>query len=63
VLAPRTKGGYIVSLRVPASAGSSAEAFCRQFPTGGGRAVAAGIDDLPEARMQKFLEQFATAFG
>ena len=63
VLAPRTKGGYIVSLRVPASAGSSAEAFCRQFPTGGGRAGAAGIDDLPEARMQKFLEQFATAFG
>jgi hypothetical protein len=63
VLAPRTKGAYIVSLRVPASAGSSAEAFCRQFPTGGGRAGAAGIDDLPEARLEEFLERFAATFG
>jgi hypothetical protein len=63
VLAPRTKGAYIVSLRVPASAGSSAEAFCRQFPTGGGRAGAAGIDDLPEAQLEEFLERFAATFG
>jgi hypothetical protein len=63
VLAPRTKGGYIVSLRVPAGARSSAEAFCRQFPTGSGRAGAAGIDDLPGARREEFLERFAATFG
>src|SRR6266545_5466714 len=54
VLAPRTKGGYIVSVRVPAGSRTSAEAFCRQFPSGGGRSGAAGIDDLPEVRMEEF---------
>lgn len=63
VLARRTNGGCIVSLRVPAGARTSAEAFCRQFPTGGGRREAAGIDDLPEARMEEFLERFAATFG
>jgi len=62
VLAPRTKGGYMVSVRVPASAGSSAEAFCRQFPTGGGRSEAAGIDQLPAERLEEFLEYFDAAF-
>ncbi len=63
VLAPRTKGGYIVSVRVPAGSRTSAEAFCRRFPTGGGRGGAAGIDDLPEARMEEFLERLAATFG
>jgi hypothetical protein len=62
VLAPRTIGGYIVSVRVPADARSSAEAFCRQFPTGGGRAEAAGIDQLPAERLEEFLERFAAVF-
>lgn len=63
VLAPRQKGGYVVSLRVPAGRALSAEAFCREFPTGGGRQGAAGIDDLPEERVQEFIERFAAAFG
>jgi len=63
VLAPKTKGGYIVSVRVPAGTRTSAEAFCRQLPTGGGRGGAAGIDDLPEARMEEFLERFAATFA
>ena len=63
VLAPRTKGGYIVSLRAPAGARYSADAFCSQFPTGGGRREAAGIDNLPEAQMQEFIDRFNAAFG
>jgi hypothetical protein len=63
VLAPKAKGGYIVSVRVPASAGLSADAFCRQFPTGGGRREAAGVDDLPEGRTQEFIDRFGAAFG
>jgi hypothetical protein len=63
VLAPRTRGGYVVSLRTPASAGTSADAFCRQFPTGGGRREAAGIEALPDARLQEFIDRFGAAFG
>lgn len=60
VLAPKSRGGYTVSVRVPANA--SADAFCRQFPTGGGRREAAGIDDLPDERLEEFFERFAAAF-
>ena len=63
VLAPRTRGGYIASVRAPAEAPSGADAFCRQFPSGGGRREAAGIDALPEERLGEFLERFAAAFG
>jgi hypothetical protein len=63
VLAPRTQGGYIVSVRVPAGARSNAEAFCRQFPTGGGRQEAAGIDHLPAEGLEEFLERFITTFS
>jgi len=63
VLAPRTKGGYVVSLRAPASARHDADAFCRQFPTGGGRREAAGIDDLPEGQIQEFIDRFHAAFA
>jgi hypothetical protein len=62
-LAPKAQGGYIVSVRVPAGARTSAEAFCRQFPTGGGRSGAAGIDDVPNERLEEFLERFAATFG
>jgi hypothetical protein len=62
-LAPRIQGGYIVSLRVPADARSSADAFCREFQTGGGRLEAAGIDELPAERLEEFLERFGAAFG
>ncbi len=62
VLAPRARGGYIVSVRAPAGASSSADALCRQFPTGGGRRDAAGIDNLPAEQLEEFLERFSGAF-
>ena len=54
----RPEGGYLVSVRVPRESSVSAEAFCRTFPTGGGRRTAAGINHLPGEE----LETFATAF-
>jgi hypothetical protein len=63
VIAPNTGGGYMVSVRVPAARSLSAEAFCRRFPSGGGRREAAGIDALPEGRLGEFIENFGTAFG
>ncbi|HUL94095.1 MAG TPA: acetyltransferase [Burkholderiales bacterium] len=63
VLAPESNGGYIVSLRVPETSGTSADAFCREFPSGGGRRTAAGIDELPEERLAELVERFAATFG
>ncbi len=63
VIAPKAGGGYTVSVRVPAARSLSAEAFCRRFPSGGGRREAAGIDALPEGRLGKFIESFGKAFG
>jgi len=62
VLAPRG-AGYVVSLRVPAGARCSADDFCRAFPGGGGRKQAAGIDLLPAADIDAFVERFASAYG
>jgi hypothetical protein len=58
IVSPKTDGGYLVSVRVPRDFSVSAEAFCRRFPTGGGRKTAAGINHLPSEE----FESFATAF-
>jgi hypothetical protein len=58
IVSPKTDGGYLVSVRVPRDFSVSAEAFCRRFPTGGGRKTAAGINHLPSEE----FEGFATAF-
>lgn len=62
VLAP-CGDGYVVSLRVPAGAGCSADEFCREFPGGGGRKEAAGIDRLPAAEVDAFVGRFASVYG
>jgi hypothetical protein len=58
IVSPKTGGGYLVSVRVPRESPTSAEVFCRRFPTGGGRRTAAGINHLPS----EDLAGFATAF-
>lgn len=58
IVSPKTDGGYLVSVRVPRESPTSAEAFCRRFPTGGGRRTAAGINHLP----REALDGFTTAF-
>jgi hypothetical protein len=55
VLAPRRAGGYTVSVRMAEHASLTAEQLCREFPTGGGRVRAAGINELPEQELQPFL--------
>ena len=63
IVSPKTTGGYLVSVRVPRDSTVSAEAFCRTFPTGGGRRTAAGINDLPSEDLHKFTEAFEAQFG
>ncbi len=62
IVSHKTNGGYLVSLRVPKESPTSAEAFCRQFPTGGGRRTAAGINDLPSTELDRFAALFEEQF-
>jgi hypothetical protein len=62
IVSPRTEGGYLVSIRVPKEFPVSAEAFCRRFPTGGGRRTAAGINHLPTEELENFTTAFEQQF-
>ncbi|MBA6230775.1 MULTISPECIES: DHH family phosphoesterase [unclassified Colwellia] len=46
---------YTVSLRAPLHNKQGADSVCVQFPTGGGRAGAAGINQLPKEILGKFI--------
>jgi hypothetical protein len=62
ILTPDAGGGYVVSVRAPLAAPRGADALCRAFPTGGGRAGAAGINHLPAADIPAFFRAFALAY-
>lgn len=55
-------GFYLVSVRAPLTRKQGADTLCRAFPTGGGRAAAAGINALPEAMLADFTDSFARVF-
>ena len=62
IVSQKTSGGYLVSLRVPGESKVSAEAFCRRYPTGGGRRTAAGINHLPADELEAFKTAFEQQF-
>lgn len=47
---------YTVSIRAPLSNKQGADEICSQFPTGGGRAGAAGINNLPKEMLETFIQ-------
>ena len=55
-------GGWRASVRAPVARPYGADALCRQFPGGGGRAGAAGIALLPRDRLPEFIAAFGRAF-
>jgi len=57
------EGGFVVSVRAPLVVGKGADELCRQFPTGGGRKAAAGINRLPDDRFDELVRRFRTAFS
>ena len=63
VLTERPNGNFLVSVRAPLSNKQGAADLCRQFPTGGGRAAAAGINDLHRDRLDDFVSAFSEAYG
>jgi single-stranded DNA-specific DHH superfamily exonuclease len=58
VLTERPDATYLVSVRAPVEGKQGADALCRQFPTGGGRAAAAGINALPSDQLEAFIDAF-----
>ena len=62
VLTSRDNGNYLVSVRAPLDNKQGAAELCMQFPTGGGRAAAAGINDLPVDRLEDFIAAFSSAY-
>ena len=52
-------GSYLVSIRAPLNNRTGADELARQFPTGGGRKAAAGINALPGSQLDEFLNAIA----
>ncbi|MFZ5555628.1 MAG: acetyltransferase [Pseudomonadota bacterium] len=63
VLVPKSGGAFTVSVRAPRANPVGADELCRQFPTGGGRKAAGGINHLPADQMEAFTRAFARAFA
>jgi hypothetical protein len=55
VLTYNIKGSYTVSVRAPLNNKQGAVDVCSQFATGGGRAAAAGINELPPELVSTFI--------
>ncbi|MDH4225798.1 MAG: acetyltransferase [Deltaproteobacteria bacterium] len=55
-------GTLRVSVRSPANRPHGADALCRQFPTGGGREAAAGINRFHPVLLPRFLDLFRQAY-
>ena len=56
-------GHHRVSVRAPYARKQGADELCRQFPSGGGRKAAAGINQLPQASLAQFVDSFNLQFG
>jgi len=55
VLTEKDNGHYLVSVRAPLNRKYGADRLASQFPSGGGRKAAAGINDLPRDMLEKFI--------
>ena len=62
VLRETGQDAYLVSVRAPQRDPRGADALCLRFATGGGRASAGGIDWLPQAEIEVFVQALAQAW-
>ncbi len=63
VLIDNPDGTLRISVRAPLNNPKDADTLCRQFPTGGGRAAAAGINNLPSENKDDFAAAFYSIFS
>ncbi len=54
---------YRISVRAPLNNRDHADTLCMQFPSGGGRKAAAGINALPVDQLDRFLQAFSDCYG
>lgn len=55
-------GSLRISVRAPLNDKRDAVRLCKQFPTGGGREAAAGINSLPADMLDRFIEKFNSTY-
>ena len=63
VLTDRPDGTYLVSVRAPLNNKQAADTLCMEFPTGGGRKAAAGINALPPEMLNQFLDRLNDTYS
>ncbi len=57
ILSHHPEGGYVVSVRAPLNNKTGADELCKEFPNGGGRKGAAGINQLPTDQLDYFIDR------
>lgn len=57
VLTEKKSGDYLVSIRAPKTKMHGASDIAAKFPGGGGRAAAAGINNLPKSSLSKLFQE------
>ena len=62
VLTYNKQGGFLISVRAPLNNKTGADELCRQFPGGGGRKAAAGINHLEKSDLDVFINKLSTQF-
>lgn len=62
ILTEKENGNFLVSVRAPLKNKTGAVDLCKQFPTGGGRQAAAGINDLPNSQVDDFVKAFEAQY-
>ena len=62
LITENSDGSWRISVRAPLSDRRDADTLCRKFPTGGGRAGAAGINNLPAEMLESFLAAFHATY-
>jgi len=63
ILTPKAGGGFVASVRVPSSGPMPADEFCRGFETGGGRKLAAGVNHIADADVDRFTGAFQATYS
>lgn len=62
VATENSDGTLRISVRAPLAEQRHADRLCRLFPTGGGRAAAAGINNLPADMFDRFIDTFQSFY-
>jgi hypothetical protein len=62
-LTNNSDGSFLVSVRAPLNRKYGANELVSQFPSGGGRKAAAGINHLPADMLEQFMAAFETQFS